>query len=297
MATASDPFLAELDTMGVMESHLQSIYKLENAQSQRLLDIYRRVRQELRDRMDILASGTIEAQQVRMVLAQVELGIQELVRQIKGQLDAQVDEISIQGIRDVVQETQQYEEHFRGALVPIPIDAVLVADSTKALKLIQYESSLQTYGQMLIDSINRILVDATVARKPYLDVVRAVSGRGGFLDSEAWKAQRIVRTELHSIYDMARFDGLREIQRQTIPDLQKISIDPIDSRTGLDSIAVKGQIKDLGEPFRFKGEVVDPSNGKSKFIEVEPFMNHPNRPNDRGATAPYRKSWETGFFQ
>lgn len=293
MARAPDSIIEKIDSTRVVENHIQDVLSLEEASSTRILEIYTDIRRKLRDRLELLPADRFEAQAIRGVLAQVEGAVLELSQKLKTELTGQVADVSRAGVSHVVDEIEAFDEKFIGAVQPINIDQVLVADSTKALKLIQYDSSIQTYGRSLIDRINRLLIDATISQTPYASVVQQVAGAAGFWAQEQWRAQRIVRTELHSIYDLARLQGLQEINTRVLPDLLKISVDPIDHRTGLDSIAVKNQIRPLDEPFRFQGRVVDPKTNESKYIEVKPFMNHPNRPNDRGVTAPYRKIWES----
>ena len=293
MAKASDKFLEELDAIGIIESHIQSVLNLENREAKKLLRIYNRVRHELRDRLDTFQVDKFQAQQLRGVLAQVESAIVVLQKEIEGSITKAAFDAALQGVEHTVAEIMVFEKEFRGAVQEVRIDQVLVAESTRALKLLQYQSSIDRYGRDLIDRMNRILVDAVIIEKPYAEVVRQIAGSAGFMAREAYRSERIVRTELHSVYDLTRWEGLKTIQKEVIPDLKKISIDPLDHRTALDSIAVKGQIRKITEPFQFKGTVTDPRDGEPHYVEVKPFMNHPNRPNDRGVTAPYRKSWES----
>ncbi len=76
--------------------------------------------------------------------------------------------------------------------------------------------------------------------------------------------------------------GMGEIQDETIPDLQKTLIHPMDLRTGADSqyAASLHLVADIDEPFRYRW----------KGVERE-FMAPPDRPNDRAILVPYRAAW------
>ncbi len=298
MPQAPEVIIEKIDELGVIHAHNKEILSLEEAQAKKILAIYKRVRQDLRDRLDLLGAsyaGQMEAQHVRGILVQVESGILELKQLLQEEMSQVALDTALKGIAHTTSEIIALEKLFEGRVLQIDIQAALLAESTKALKLKQYQSSMDRYGADLVDRMNRILVDAVVMQLPYHQTVSRISGATGLMASEAYRVHRIVRTELHSIYDMSRLNTLQEIKKEQINDLEKISIDPLDSRTALDSIAVMGQIRPLNEPFRFKGQVTDPKTGESKFIEVKPFMNHPNRPNDRGSTAPYRKVWAKGL--
>lgn len=292
MAKADETVVDKIDATGVVESHLSKVLSLEEKSAARILKIYAELRNQLRDRLDSLPFGSLEAQHTRSIMAQVEGAILVLKKKLLMEIEAGAQELAFQGVMDTIVELKRFEHEFTGTTMEIDINSVLVADSTMALKLQQYQSSIDTYGQDVINRINNGIVQSIVMQTPYHAVVRQIAGKAGIMDFEAYRAERIARTELHSVYDLSRFMGLQKIQETTVPDLMKMSLDPLDHRTALDSIAVSNQIRQLDEPFSFRGQVKDPRNGKTSFINVKPFMTHPNRPNDRGATVPYRKAWE-----
>lgn len=105
---------------------------------------------------------------------------------------------------------------------------------------------------------------------------------GKFFLGEEWKLTRIVRTEMHGMYNYSKMNGMSELQEQRLPDLMKTLMHPLDKRTGKDSkaLAQENPIIPIDEPFKFKW------NGKTRT-----FMAPPDRPNDRAILVPYRESW------
>ena len=68
VATAVYDFLENNEVQDVAQSHLERIVQLETKEAERVIKAYRRIRQDLRDRLDTLPSGTFTAQRLRGVM-------------------------------------------------------------------------------------------------------------------------------------------------------------------------------------------------------------------------------------
>lgn len=272
-------FFDDVDEMGIVEDHVQGLLKLEDEKAAQILKRYRSVRTELRDRLDSVRADTFTAQQTRGTLAQVQAAIKSLNEKLnEGMADA-ADDVATTGIEDLISEIQAFSKRFQGAVVPINIRTQEVALDTSNFLLTQYESSISAYGEGLIRQLAGNITQAALMQMSYGQVVQRLTQ---FFDGEEWKLHRIVRTELHNIYNLGKINGMTETAKESIPDLQKTLMHPMDQRTGKDSIlaAKLRLVADIDEPFRYRW------GGKERV-----FMAPPDRPNDRAILVPYRRAW------
>lgn len=269
----------DVDGIGIIERHIQDVLELEEDQAKRILRRYKEIRQDLRDRLDSVRSNTFTAQQLRGVLAQVEGAISAMTESLKGEMDSAARETATSGINDLISEIRKFDQHFMGAVTPINLNVAILADDTKTFLLNRYQASLDAYGQDLIGQLTQNISNAALMEMPYGQLIQKL---GQFFLGEEWKLHRIVRTELHNVYNIGKMNGMEAVQEQYLPDLQKTLIHPMDSRTGEDSkqAARLDLVVDIDEPFRYRWKG-----------EIREFMAPPDRPNDRAILVPYRKSW------
>ena len=145
------------------------------------------------------------------------------------------------------------------------------------------QASLDTYNSK---------TRATVIRALQQGILQNVSGHKvttsltKFMDNKTWQIQRIVRTEMHNIFNATKVMAYSEVKKEFLPDLKKALWHPIDHRTGEDSLKLSKlhPIVDIDKPFEFEW------NGYKRV-----FMNPPDRPNDRAVLVPYRKNWQKQY--
>lgn len=273
-------FFEQVDTIGIVEDHVQRVLRLEESKAKALLRRYKEVRQELRDRLDRFPEGTFTNQQLRGVLVQVDAAIYAMNKGLKDGMGEVSPEVALLGVEDQIDEIQKFEKYFTGAVVPININAQLIADDTDNFLINKYEASINAYSEGIRSMLVTNLTNETLMESSLSSVVRRL---GTFFQGEEWKLLRIARTELHNIYNLGKMNGMLETRDQVLPDLMKTLIHPMDARTGADSkaMAQKNPIVPIDEPFvqYWKGE---------KRV----YMTPPDRPNDRAILVPYRKDWE-----
>ena len=272
-------FFSDSRVTDILSAHVEKVEKLEEAQAKVILKRYREIRQDLRDRLDTFAEGTFSSQQLQGVLVQVDAALLAMEQRLNdGMLDAS-NVMTDESIRQAIEEIERFEEVFTGAVVPINLDAVLIGTDTRNFLINRYESSLRAYSQDLRASISLQLTNSVIGQENLSLVVRRL---GKFFLAEEWKLQRIARTELHNMFNVAKLTGYRQVRDDVLPDLKKSLFHPIDSRTGQDSLdlAEENPIVSIDKPFRqtFRGK---------EYI----FMAPPNRPNDRAILVPYREQW------
>lgn len=276
-------FFADQEVADLAQDHIDKISNYSEKKAQEITKAYRRVRQDLRDRLDALDSrgkdDTFTAQKTRGALLQVESALATMTKNLNSDLNAASLDVAGMGIENLVREIEKWNEHFTGALIPINIDAVAVATDTSNFLFNQREASLEAYSAAIRSKMAYAITDAAIAEVTMSELNANI---GKFFLGEEWVIQRLVRTELHNIYNRGKINGMFDIREKSIPDLQKTLFHPMDKRTGKDSkrLAANNPIVDLDKPF------IENSTGKT--LE---YMAPPNRPNDRAILIPFRTAW------
>lgn len=272
-------FFEEVDSTGIVETHIQQVLRLEKDQSQTILEGYSEIRKDLIDRLSRAPVGSFTQQHLRGVLAQVQGAITAINGHLAGDMVEGAFEAAKSGIKDLLSELFKFDKKFTGAVTPIDLNAALLARDTANFLVTKYQTNLDAYGTGLYQQISNGLFAATVGEISYDQVVGRVSR---FFTAEEWKLHRIVRTELHNIYNMGKLRGMSELVDEDIPDLMKTLMHPMDQRTGADSkyAASLALAVPINEPFSYvwRGQLRE-------------FMAPPDRPNDRAILVPYRKEW------
>lgn len=272
-------FLEDQTVLDIMSQHLEQVRKLEEQQASKMLKLYKEIRRELRDRLDFLPGDTFSAQQLRGTLLQVELAIAAMGDSLNRGMSDASQILAELGLTHLVKETEAFSEHFEGAVIPINIDAVAVGAETTNFLLNQKEASLQAYSEGIRSDLTRELTKASIAQEPLSKVTTRLSK---FFIGEEWRLLRIARTELHNVYNLGKLNGMQAVKEDTIPDLKKTLIHPMDQRTGEDSkaLAQDNPIVPINKPFRQRYK------GKERV-----YMHPPDRPNDRSILVPVRDMW------
>lgn len=274
-------FYDAVDATGVVEDHVQSVLELEHNDSLTILEHYSDVRDRLVSTLSRLPPGRFSAQHLRGVLAQVQGAIDAINAKLQTNMADGAYDAALLGIEDLVEEIKTFDGEFLGAVTPINLNAALVATDTKNFLTTKYKTNLDAYGKGLQAQISNGLFAASLGEINSEEMVGRISQ---FFTAEEWKLRRIVRTELHNIYNVGKIRGMQELSGEDgdIPDLQKTLMHPMDQRTGKDSIyaAQLGLVADIDEPFEYVWK------GQTRI-----FMAPPDRPNDRAILVPYREAW------
>lgn len=273
-------FFEDPEVVELAQSHAEKAGKLEESEMRRILKLYREVRQDLRDRLDVIPKGTFTEQQMRGSLMQVEAALNRMQEVLRGEMQDGTETAAASGLDQLISEISRWNKRFTGAVIPIDLDAVRVASDTSNFLFNKHEASLTAYSEDLRSSFAYELSNAVVAG---VQTSEAVQRMGQLFLGEEWKLQRLVRTELHNAFNLGKINGMFDLQEEQIPDLMKTLFHPMDQRTGKDSkrLAQNNPIVPVDQEF------VEDSTGK-----VRRYMAPPNRPNDRSILIPYRRAWE-----
>lgn len=272
-------FFDEVDATGVVEDHIKSVLSLEDAQASKILESYQEIHSRLVQRLSRVPANTFTGQHLRGVLAQVQGAIEAMNKQLSGDMKEGAFKAAMSGVNNLTKELKVFDEKFTGAVTPINLNSALLAKDTADFLVTKYNTNLEAYGKNLVAKISEGLFSATIGETSYDQVVGRI---GRFFNGEEWRLHRIVRTELHGIYNRGKIDAMSELVDGDLPDLKKTLMHPMDARTGKDSLyaARLALVANVDEPFEYVW------NG-----ELRTFMAPPDRPNDRAILVPYREEW------
>lgn len=144
------------------------------------------------------------------------------------------------------------------------IDLVAASELAEGLLLERLKASRAAWGALHAQAVRTALVQGVIQRTPREELVRNVRD---VLGARAWQARRIVRTELSTAYHAGHLRGLREARDDHQLAVKKTAIVTLDLRTGQDSLALRGQVRELEELFQ---------DGAGRR-----YLSPPGRPNDR----------------
>ena len=295
---------------------------MEEAKAVEILKSYKRVAEELRQRLSRLPPDIFTAQQIRVVLIQLELAISSFQKRLDESARDATMSISDQALSDTVEEVNSFQDYFQGSVQPISLNLVLESAKESELLINQFQVSIDSYSNTLRNQIWTRLNDMLIARRPaeeiHADLVRK-DGIANFFEGEAWRLRRIVRTEMHGVYSRAKLNGFSTISKEHAPGLLKALYHPLDHRTANDSqllimAAAKAEKQDdptdpvnvqhpkLGileqarviakmedDFFYTYQEAYDEGKLGKKIQRI--YKAPPDRPNDRAILIPYHESW------
>lgn len=274
------PFFSDIDSMGIFENHVSKLEGLEMSQARKVLKQYKIARERLKAQLLMTPDNTFTEAKLKNALLQIEVGIKELNWQINPTMKEGWTYLTENGAEDSAKEINALEKRFSGVRSLLPVDAIVESVDPDNFLFNNFESSVEAYSGNLRGRFQNSLTQALLQNQSWS---QAVYGMEQVFNEEEWKLARIVRTELHNIYNISKSNGFLQIRQDYLPDLKKTLYHPMDSRTGQDSIEAAAQklIVNVDEPFEytFKGK-------------LRRFMAPPDRPNDRAILIPYRSVYE-----
>lgn len=265
-----DPMENEL-----IQSHLFDLLQLDEEALQRFLVKYEEIAKSLRSLLSSQMDYTFTTQHYNQVLAQVEAGILEMKKALNEQISDNEVLAQKQAIEHILSEITLYEPTFQGSLQNINVRVAEILDNVKTFRMQIYQSSVDKYGLDIIGKAQDILVKGILSQKFHSDLISEIME---YVDGREWKAREIMRTELLNAYNEAALVSLQESAKE-LPGLKKQWLATLDGRTGQDSIALNGQIREVDKPFDYAGKPID---------------RPPTRPNCRCRVIPYKEDWEKG---
>lgn len=304
-------FDENVDTLSLVEDHARAVYSLEDAKAEKIVEVYGRVAKKLRARLRNAPKDSFTAQQIRVTLVQLEGAIQAIKKDLMSEVDGAAELFAQKGIAQLIAEIELFNSEFEGAIQPIDLDLVQIAVDVKSRLINNFEASVDAYSKSLRQTISDGLMGMVVERVgPEVMYQRLIEDDaiGKFFDGEAWKVRRIVRTELHGMYNGAKVEALSRYGEDE-PGIRKTLYIPMDARTAEDSQWVLGEISAgrvrgthggiarefrplPDDPFFYTWVPRDEKGKRTGKKYLRTFQSPPDRPNDRSILIPYHPSWE-----
>lgn len=278
------PFFQDIDGLKVLERNSARVEGIELSQARKLIRIYRQAQKELSNQLLQTPDNTFTEARLESTLRQIDIFLQALIQRVEPQLSFGFETLQEQGIEDSAREINRFEKAFNGVTGIVQIDPLLEAIDEDTFLFNQYRSSIETYNINMRQAFQRSLVQSLTQNKTWS---QSVFDMEQIFNLNEYKIARIVRTELHQIYNSSKINGFSRIKEDYFPDLKKTLYHPIDSRTGEDSLTAKQKnlIVDMSDPFVYT------FRQGNKTIRRE-FQFPPDRPHDRAILIPYRESYD-----
>jgi len=249
--------------------------------------MYADARSELLDRLRAIGklSESVEARSLRAMIAQVDAVTAKLGGRLKDHLSNVSSTAVEMGATHGTEEFRALEEHFTGTTPVLRVDTPaifrgLVKEVDSSL-LRRHSIQAGTWTANAVLNMEKRLGVSSMTGKHLEHVVDDLVSE---LDTERWKAERIVRTEMSYAHGASKQRTMQETAAEFGP-LMKRLIETFDDRTGDDSFLLHGQTVPVDKPFTWK------KKRKGGWVLVE-FMHPPNRPNDRAVVIPWNPEWD-----
>ena len=279
--------VAEL--LRVNRAQLQGIINLGGVRKMRR--VYDKVLVELEAKLSELNRAgkgqTFSAFHLHQVLAQVKSGVVQVSQNI-GQALPMNARVAANLAKDHhVRAIKRLEKKFAGTEPILRVEEAAVF--SKVYKGVE-PSLLDRYHKLKVNYPMPTIVRAreTLAQSLLSNhtVDEATSKLMGVMQSDWYRAERIVRTEMSYAYGVTNQACLEKTAAQ-VPQLMKRLVATFDARTGADSKKLNGQTVPVDAPFIWLRE------GPGGVERVE-YMQPPNRPNDREVVIPWRGVYKGG---
>lgn len=274
----------------LIEAHVTQLNRHIQRNGIRGVDqLYRAARGEILDRLKSASKSTSpsDAATMRAMLGQVEHVLVELGTEIERSLKEHGRTTQEMAARQSIDEYRKLERYYRGTtpIVDLDVPAVFkgMIDGVEPSLLRRYRLQTQTWTIGAIQKTERFLATQSMIGRPLFETVSSLTDS---LETERYKAERIVRTELAYAAGVQKQQTMEDTKRElSIGGLQKKWIETFDDRTGDDSFLMHGQTVPVDQPFTYK-------HRKGGSWVVTKIMGSPNRPNDRSTVIPWDPEWE-----
>lgn len=274
------PFFEDVDSIRIVQRNIERLQAVEESRAKKMVRLMIQARESIRTRLTEVREDSYTEAQLEIALAQVDQILSEFRVKANALAYADSEIIIEQSVDDLAREVSKFSKEFQGLGVSIPVDQILTSLNSKNYLLNRYQSSVDSYTNGFRDFIERELGQAILSKEGNFRIVNRIADEWALKD---WQIMRIVRTELHHIYNMAKNESMIQVKESTIPELQKALIHPMDARTGEDSKKADrlNLVVDIDQPFKYTFK------GKERV-----FFTPPDRPNDRSIQVPYSKAWD-----
>jgi hypothetical protein len=241
-------------------------------------------------------TDTFTAHQSSVILAQLHQAQIHFSKKFRVELGKLAIEAKTESFEALNRMITIMEPEFFGAAVEIPAEVAFQQAGESLLRL--HDSSVAKYG---VDTIRQVEGELATSLMTGETPLQAMARVQDVVDTSFYGAERIVRTESNHAWNQ----GHKEAIAEASDELDDLAMQwnehcdengqPLDKRVAVDSLAMHGQVADVGEQFFCPSiSLVADENGETtvgRSLAGKWFACPPNRPNDRSVLAPWRKDW------
>jgi len=201
------------------------VQKLEGATADELVRVLSDLQEMLRGRIAATAGADriVDVSILRQLQNETQAVIRELERRgntIFGDAQKSATELAS---GHIVEEIARLSRAFEDQAIHVDLnDYEILRDPPQQLLAEHFETSLNSYGQDLLNGVRRELILSMRAGSTLGDTTKRIAGlTGPFGAIGKANAQRLVRTEVSQAYGAAHHKGLQESKKQ-VPDLRDV---------------------------------------------------------------------------
>ena len=329
------PSISPIRYQAVLDEHRLRLARVVDQRGARAMKrLYDAAAADLVQRLARLAPGRgqgFDAYHKRLVLAQLRQGQVQLARRMFGELGDLSREAQIDAVRGLDSVIARLERDYSGHTPVLPsADAARFAgiiDSKRTSLLREFpqgtENRIRAQGTQkvaarmgmrqrhaasvgnlatrTIQECEKQLALSTLLDEPASQSIDRISG---VIDSQWSDAERIVRTEGAWAQNASAREAI-DAAGEVLPSLRarwsehvdEATLEPLDDRVAIDSIAIHGQVAEPGGLFTMpatspRGTLKEPDKLAVPERLVGRQWDHPpDRPNGRECLAPWRPEW------
>lgn len=272
-----------------------------------LKQLYQMAHEELARKLSELAGSgrgdTMNAHQLRVILAQVQQGERQIMRRMAGALGGASLDTQTAALRGLIKDIRRLETTFTGSSQALPIEEAArfhgVIDKNRTSLLKAHATSMSRYGSDLVTKMEGQLVRSLLTGESQQQAIDRISKTA---DLSWGQGERIVRTELSWAYNATHADGIAATS-EDLPDMmmrwsEHVADEgyaPLDNRVAVDSIAMHGQVARPGGAFTMPPSAPHADSKGRQDVPAaligKTWVHPPNRPNDRAVVQPWRARW------
>lgn len=265
--------------------------------------VYNAAQADLEARLRNLGRSTdsFTAVQLRMALAQVRQGQLMMARNLLTKLEDLTRTAQQVSLKGLTKDLTQLERHYTGVELQLPIAEASrfksIINNRSSSLLAQHQASVARLTTAVVQKVEDKLTVAVLTQQDLGSVIDDVAETTG---DEVWQAERIARTEILGAYNGAAADGMRDtadvledMRMRWVERVDDATYQPLDDRVDVDSIAMHGQVAQVGGGFGVPNTMPDgsPIPLRVQRFRGQTFAYPPMRPQDRASIAPWRPGW------
>lgn len=229
-----------------------------------------------------------------LYMAQIRAGQIEVARRMIPALDKITLNAMEEALDGTIEDLNRMAKSFSRHAPLIRLEEALryegIIDPARSSLLVMHKRSMARYGSSVIGKMQRDLAKGMVAGDSTDQTIARIQSRAAL---EWYQAERITRTETAFGYNSVNQSTIEELAPEVpglysrwVEHVSDATLQPLDDRVGIDSIALHGQVVKPGGLFTMPDEP-----GLPRSLRGLSWSHPPNRPNDRSVVTSWMPGW------